>query len=146
MSIELDVDGIAAAESFQFDEAEKEVQNSHLSQKIYSPQYYPSDFKHNAAIIDQRSSEINRTDILVKDELEIVTVRDESPNDREAGWGAEASFGYSWGGNDGSRYEGSFRVEGHDSHGNYVEGSATQRSDGSGEANVRGGHDSSDKN
>jgi hypothetical protein len=63
---------------------------------------------------------------------------DRGGNDR-GGWECSGGITYKWGGNE-NTWEFQFKGEGHDGNGNYIEGEAQGRSDGTGQAGVHGGH------
>lgn len=58
------------------------------------------------------------------------------------GASAEVGVSGSWGNGNGIQFEGYIKAEAHDGQGNYVEGQVTQRDDGTGQVEVRGGHES----
>jgi hypothetical protein len=80
------------------------------------------------------------------DALEILLAR--SHRDRSDDRG-EASIGGgirgSWGDGNGIQWEGYARVEAHDGKGNYAEAEVTQKDDGTGNIDIRGGHESENK-
>lgn len=76
----------------------------------------------------------------------ILLARSHRDRDNERG-GASGEVGVSgsWGDGKGIQWEGYVKGEAHDGQGNYVEGQVTQRDDGTGKVDVRGGHESDDK-
>lgn len=61
------------------------------------------------------------------------------------GGSCEGGITGKWGDGKGIQWEGYVKAEAHDDKGNYVEGKVTQKDDGTGEANVNGGHESKKK-
>lgn len=60
------------------------------------------------------------------------------------GASGEVGITGSWGNGNGIQWEGYVKGEAHDGQGNYIEGQVTQRDDGTGQVDVRGGHESDD--
>lgn len=68
--------------------------------------------------------------------------RDRDRGDDRAGYRGEGGIKGKWGDGDGIHWEGYVYGGGSDGKGNYWEGEITQRDDGSGEVDIRGGHES----
>ncbi len=77
-----------------------------------------------------------------KDAFDIFTV---GSRGNDSGASCETGVSATWGGANGIQWEGYIKAEVHDDRGNYAEGQITQRNDGSGQVDVRGGHESTTK-
>lgn len=76
--------------------------------------------------------------------FEILLARSHRDSDR-GGSSCEGGITGKWGDGNGIQWEGYVKAEAHDGKGNYAEGRITQKDDGKGEVEVRGGHESKNK-
>lgn len=80
------------------------------------------------------------------DPLNIILARSHKDrDDQRGGVSGEGGVTGKWGDGKGIQWEGYVKAEAYDGKGNYLEGQVTQRDDGTGEVNVRGGHESDNK-
>lgn len=80
------------------------------------------------------------------DGLEVLLARSHKDrNEDRGGASLEGGFRGSWGDGNGIHWEGYAKAEAHDGRGNYAEAEVTQKDDGTGSVDVRGGHDSENK-
>jgi hypothetical protein len=78
--------------------------------------------------------------------LEILLARSHRDrNDDRGGASCEGGVTGRWGDGNGIQWEGYVRGEAHDGKGNYAEGQVTQKDDGTGKVDIRGGHESDNK-
>ncbi len=66
-------------------------------------------------------------------------------DDDRGGRSYEGGITGKWGDGNGIQWEGYVKAEAHDDRGNYVEGRAAQKDDGTGEVDIHGGHESKNK-
>ncbi|MBI3236923.1 MAG: endonuclease/exonuclease/phosphatase family protein [Chlamydiales bacterium] len=109
------------------------VLRAHYAHFVYVPPSSVNDRKRGMLIASKFRGDLPK----------ILLARSHGDSGR-GGASAEVGVSGSWGNGNGIQWEGYVKGEAHDGQGNYVEGQVTQRDDGTGQVDVRGGHESND--